>query len=275
MMKKLIKIITFVTMTALPFACSNNNNINKVVQEQVKGTEDWQKGDAIPSLLISNKYKDIYFADLYEYGGLVDAAVINQITNKNLLLNIISSCDARLDRKPSLHILKDINFGENRLFDFYYNYSTRQIATLRYRVLYGSKNLADQITHLNPNCKNLNSDTALMMNGIKYSGNDKGTIGFIIELKRLKMNKDIIVDQKAVEKIASHILEKSRYKPTFKELDKAAADIIKSTTSLNPGETFQINYEGPYLTYKQEKEGLNISHKSNEVFFSLQMGRLY
>jgi len=275
-MKKLFTIIIFVIMGTLPFSCSNNNkNINQIVQQHIKDINDWHKGDDIPSFLVFNKYMDTYHSELYEYGGLIEVALINQIKDKDLLLQIISSCDARLDKKPSLQTLGNINFGENRLFDFYYNYSIRQIATLRYRLLYGSKNLSDQIIHLNPNCKNLNSDTALMMNGLKYSGNDKGAIGFIIELKRLKMNKEVIVDQKAVEKIASHILEKKSYKPTFKELDKVAADIIKSTVNLNPNETFRINYEGPYIAYKQEREGINISHTGNEVFFSLQMGRVY
>lgn len=267
--------MTFAIMTALPFACSNDNNINKVVQEQVKSIEGWQKGDAIPAFLISNKYEDIYLADLYEYGGIVDVAVINQIKNKNLLLNIISSCDARLDKKPSLHILKNINFGENRLFDFYYNYSTRQIATLRYRVLYGSKDLAAQITHLNPTCKTLNSDTTLMLNGLKYSGNDKGSIGFTMELKRLKMDKEIIVDPKAIETIVSSVYGNKHSLPTFKELDDVAAKIIKSTTNLNPNETFQINYTGPYISYKEGKDGISINHTGSQVFFNLQLGRLY
>jgi hypothetical protein len=274
-MKRLFKIIPLIIMAILPFSCSKNNDMTEIVKEQAKDIQNWKKGDNIPPFILHNEYMDTYYSELYEDGGLVNAALINQIKNKDLLLKIIASCDQRIDRKSKMQTLKNINFGENRLFDLFYNYSTREIATLHYRILYGSEDLANQIKQINPDCKNLDSFNNAMINGIKFSGNEHGAIGFVIELKRLKMNNNVTVDEKKIEQIASHVLRNREVKPTFKELDAVASEIVKTTTNLNPNDTFQITYTGPYIPYKKEKEGLNISHGDNSVFFSLQLGKLY
>lgn len=274
-MKRLFKTIPLIIMAILPFSCSNNNDMVQIVKEQVKDIQNWKKGDDIPPFILHNEYMDKYYSELYEDGGLVNAALINQIKNKDLLLKIIASCDQLLDRKPKMQTLKNINFGENRLFDLFYNYSTREIATLHYRILYGSKDLANQIKQINPDCKNLGSFTNAMINGIKFSGNEQGALGFVIELKRLKMDTNVTVNEKNVEQIASRILRNKEVKPTFKELDAVASDIVKTTINLNPNDTFQISYTGPYVPYNKEKVGLKISHGKNNVFFSLQLDKLY
>lgn len=262
-------------MAILTFSCSNNNDMIQIVRKQVKDIQNWQKGDNIPSFILHNEYMDTYYSELYEDGGLVNAALINKIKNKDLLLKIIASCDQRLDRKPKMQTLKNINFGENRLFDLFYNYSTRGIATLHYRILYGSEDLANQIKQINPDCKNLDSFSNAMIKGIKFSGNEQGSIGFVIELKRLKMNKNVTVNEKNVEQIASRILRNKGVKLTFKQLDAVASDIVKTTINLNPNDTFQINYTGPYIPYNKGKVGLNISHGENNVFFTLQLDKVY
>jgi hypothetical protein len=109
---------------------------------------------------------DIYYGELYEDGGLANPALINQIKDKDLLIRIITSCDQRLERKPKMQTFKNMNFGKNRLFDLYYNCSTREIATLLYRILYGSKDLASQAKQINPNCENLDSFSNAMMKSI-------------------------------------------------------------------------------------------------------------
>lgn len=114
-MKRLFKIIPLIIIAILPFSCSNNNDMIQIVKKEVKDIQNWKKGDNIPPFILHNEYMDTYYSELYEDGGLVNAALINQIKNKDLLLKIIASCDQRLDRKPKMQTLKNINFGENRL----------------------------------------------------------------------------------------------------------------------------------------------------------------
>lgn len=272
-MKNLKFIITTSIMGLLLFSCSNDKNIKEIISENLEQIGDWKTTDELPSFILKNKYMDTYYNELYENGGLANVAYINKITNKDLLLKIIGSCNPIIDSKPSLRVLRNINFGENRLFDFYYNYSTRQIATLHYKVLFGPKELSLRIRQINPNCKELKSDTVKIINSIKYAENEKLSQGFIIEMERTKSNHDLKVDKLELEKIASKILSKGPTKLTFKRIDVITNEMISSIIKLNPNDTFKINYTGPYIF--EDMNGFNLIQETKSVKFSLKITKIY
>jgi len=256
------------------FECkSNDDKIVQTIEKQLKVVNRWHINDSIPSFIISNDYEDNYYPELYEDGGMVNCALINKITNKDLLIKIICSCNTMLDRKPSMNILKNINFGENRLFDFYYNFSLRQVAIFHYRQLYGSIQLAKKLIHFNT-CHNLNPDTIKMINSIRYSENEHMAIGFIIELKKMKSNGPIFVNNLYLQKAVSAITSSNKI-PTFKILDELASTLVESTSKLNSNETFQINYAGPYIPYNKNNNGFIVHQTESKIYFSLQLKDIF
>ncbi|TKC04136.1 hypothetical protein [Pedobacter frigoris] len=262
-----------VTIMSLLFSCSNKN-IKEIISENLKKTENWKLGDDIPSFLLENEYSNTYYHELYEYGGLANVALINQIKDKDLLLSIIGSCNQIIDSKPRMQVLEDIDFGENRLFDMLYNYSTRQIAILRYKILYGPKELATQIENLNPVCKGLNLDTMRLINSIKYSENQQASLGFIIDIERTKLNKPLKVDTLKMEKIASQVLFDASAKLTFKKIDLISKEMINSIVELNPNDTFKIDYTGPYI-FDTDIDRLTISKGTRSVKLSFRIRKVY
>ena len=113
----------------------SNGKLELYIKQQIEIVNNWKLRDPLPDFLANPEIPRHYYKELDKYGGLIQLAIIEQLTNKDILLRIITGCEKKMD--ISFH--QKLPMGEadfaNYVFGIYKFLDLRTVAEYRFRKL--------------------------------------------------------------------------------------------------------------------------------------------
>lgn len=187
--KPLIVILTSLLIVACVFKNTNNSrsnvqkmnfkNVKKEIadycNDQLNASNNWNWDDPLPSFIEVPKYTDSYVSGLEEYGGFIEVAIINHITNKKVLLRILSGCEKNItaDFESKFHP-RDYRYKDhyNKYFGIF---DMRAVTRYHYLKTFSPVDLANEFKEISPDLTYCNELDRSVINGYKNYTTDTFT----------------------------------------------------------------------------------------------------
>ncbi|MCH8318433.1 MAG: CBS domain-containing protein, partial [Bacteroidetes bacterium] len=141
----------------------SNGKLELYIKQQIEIVNNWKLRDPLPDFLANPEIPRHYYKELDKYGGLIQLAIIEQLTNKDILLRIITGCEKKMD--ISFH--QKLPMGEadfaNYVFGIYKFLDLRTVAEYRFRKLYSTKQLGHDVAKMKLNLEDCDEFTKLVI----------------------------------------------------------------------------------------------------------------
>ena len=238
----------------------NNNegpkiDVDSEIKTQVNLANNWRSGEKLPDFFFKYKYSQKLYKELYEYGGFIKIAIIENITNKPLLLELLSDCNKSLDVIFEDELNKDESWDySTSYFNYFKMLTIRDVIKYRYWKLNSFKQLSDDLKSYNMEEKNCAQETLWYFKGLKSPQNidRKYLKGFILKIGTTKGGTTSIIFSNE-----KNLPESSE---TPEDLSNSIYDIIENEVKAS-------KYNLDYSFVEKLKEQINSKYRQNNLIY--------